>query len=171
MRDIIERIFQSLKEEDTDQYVDIFFSVQAGETELLLEDIVPLCRMLTYDFEYIECSQTEDIIKMTFWAINNSKMEDGLKELIKGLEDIHSEIQKGTKEDWDGEFFLYQFILGFVYRYEKEDIVLFGRLISESSSSDFKVMMLKTLKWTMKRKEDDKEYVMKGKVLADNISL
>jgi hypothetical protein len=50
-------------------------------------------------------------------------------------------------------------------------MVLFGEAISKSSSTDFKLVMLKILRCTMAREEEKEGYIIKGKILENNIKL
>lgn len=119
----------------------------------------------------MEYSQTVEIPAMTFEAINGNK-EEGLRELVKGLEEIyHTGLRE---EDMPVGGITYascieRYIGMFVLSYEEEDMILFGKLLSESFSSDFKLEILKILKRCIWRNEDKEGMDVKGNILEENI--
>ncbi|WP_251209814.1 hypothetical protein [Acetatifactor aquisgranensis] len=50
--------------------------------------------MIIIDSEYIEYSQIIEIARMTLWAVEAHNMQEGLREYVKGLEEIYDEGQK-----------------------------------------------------------------------------
>jgi hypothetical protein len=94
--------------------------------------------------------------------------------LVRGLQEIYNEGKKDTWKNWYGssyEDFIDRYIGMIILRYKEEDMVLFGEAISKSSSTDFKLVMLKILKCTMAREEEKEGYIIKGKILENNIKL
>ena len=56
--------------------------------------------MTIIDSEYIEYSQIIEIVRMTLWAVEKGDMKEGIKEFVKGLEEIYNEGQKDTWKNW-----------------------------------------------------------------------
>ncbi|MBD5467503.1 MAG: hypothetical protein HDR21_05035 [Lachnospiraceae bacterium] len=173
MKEFIQRMYQAIQEGNVELFDDIEDGVKRGDIELSTEDIVPLCKLIITDSEYIEYSQIIEIARMTLWAVEKN-IKEGFEELVKGLEEIYNEGKKDTWKNWYGsgyEEFIDRYIGMTILRYKEEDMVLFGKSISKSCSTDFKSVMLKILKRTMAREEEKEGYVMKGKILEDNIKL
>ena len=166
-------MYQAIQEGNVELFDDIEDGVKRGDIELSTEDIVPLCRLIITDSEYIEYSQIIEIARMTLWAVEKN-IKAGFEELAKGLEEIYNE---GKKDTWKNRYgsgyeeFIDRYIGMTILRYKEEDMVLFGKTISKSCPADFKSVMLKILKRTMAREEEKEGYVMKGKILEDNIKL
>ena len=174
MRDIIMKIYQSTESGNLEQYADIVLNVYHGKENLLLEDIVPLCKFLACDFEYMEYSQTVEIATMTYLAINNSDMKEGLCELIKGLEELYTEGIKDSKKSWINgtcEDHIERYLGMFIMSYRAEDMTLFGKLISENSSLDFKLKILEILRESIDYNKNKEGYEIKGNLLVENIVL
>ena len=172
MRDIIRKIYESTKSGEFDDYGDILLSVYDGDEKLLLEDIVPLCRFLSCDFEYMEYSQTVEIPTMTYMAIENCGMEEGLCELIKGLEELYEEGLKDSQKSWFNgtcEDHIERYFSMFIMSYKAEEMILFGKLISENASSDFKLKALEILRESINYNKNKEGYEMKGNLLAESI--
>ena len=173
MREFIQRMYQAIQEGNVELFDDIEEDIKRGDTELSTEDIVPLCKLIIIDSEYIEYSQIIEIARMTLWAVEKD-IKEGLDELVKGLEEIYNEGKKDTWKNWYGsgyEEFIDRYIGMTVLRFKEEDMVLFGKSISKSCSTDFKSVMVKILKRTMAREEEKEGYIIKGKILENNIRL
>ena len=163
MRDFIQRMYHAIQEGNVELFDDIEEDIKRGNIELSLEDIVPLCKMTIIDSEYIEYSQ---IIK--------GDMKEGIKEFVKGLEEIYNEGQKDTWKNWYGfsyEEFIDRYIGMTILRYKEDDMILLGNTISKSGCTNFKITILKILKRTMAREAEKEEYLVKGKILERNIKL
>ena len=95
-----------------------------------------------------------------------------MQELIIGLEEIYNEGQKDTWVNWHDdtwEDFIDRYISMAILRYKEEDMVLFGKLISKNTSIKFKSALLKILELIMINEDDIEEYLIKGKILKENI--
>jgi len=171
MREVIKKIYQSIIDGDVEPYVDILLGFDSGDIELLLEDIVPLCQIFIHDYEFMEFSQTVEIPAMIYKIIDKNDKEEGLKELIKGLEKIYLNGPRGAKSDLDYDYYLERFLGMFILRYEENDMVLLGHLISGSKVYDFQSEILKQINICINREEnkEDANLEIKGKVLMDNI--
>ena len=174
MKEFIKNMYSAIKEGDIEKFYDIEDAIINGNIKLSLEDIVPLCHLIIFDPEYREYCQIIEIARMTFWAIERNDMENGLQKLIIGLEEIYNEGQKDTWVNWHDdtwEDFIDRYISMAILRYKEDDMVLLGKLISKSSSIKFKSALLEILESTMIREDDTKEYLIKGKILKENIKL
>ncbi len=174
MRGFIQRMYQAIQEGDVEVFDDIEEVIKRGDIELSTEDIVPLCKLIIIDSEYIEYSQIIEIARMTLWAVEKKDIKEGFKELAKGLEEIYNEGKKDTWKNWYGsgyEEFIDIYIGMTILRYKEEDMVLLGKSISKSCSTDFKSVMLKILKRTMAREEEKEGYITKGEILGNSIKL
>ncbi len=174
MREFIKQMYQAIQEGDVNLFDDIEDKIKKGDIELTVEDVVPLCRMIIIDSEYIEYSQIIEIARMTLWAVEAHNMQEGLREYVKGLEEIYDEGQKSTWKNWyksSCEDFLNIYISMTLLRYKEEDIALFGKEISENRSVNFKLVIAKILKQIMRREGENKECINKGKILKKYIEL
>lgn len=174
MKEFIQRMYQAIQEGNVGLFDEIENNIKRGDIELSTEDIVPLCKLIILDSEYIEYSQIIEIARMTLWAVEKKDIKKGLEELVKGLEEIYNEGRKNTWKNWYGssyEEFIDRYIGMTILRYKEKDMVLFGESISKSCSTDFKSMVLRILKCTMAREEEKEEYTIKGKILENNIKL
>lgn len=174
MKEFIKQMYQAIQEGDVNRFDDIEDKIKKGEIELTVEDVVPLCRMIIIDSEYIEYSQIIEIARMTLWAVETHNMQEGLKEYVKGLEEIYEEGQKSTWKNWykySCEDFLDRYIGMTLLRYKEENIALFGKEISENTSVDFKLVMAKILKRIMRREGENKECIDKGEILKKYVEL
>lgn len=172
MREFMQQMYQAVSEDDVDSFYDIEDSIKRGEIELSVEDIVPLCKLIIFDSEFIEYSQIIEIARMTLWAVEEENIKAGFQELAKGLEEIYNEGIKDTWTNWyhaSYKDFIDIYIGVIICRYKEEDMVLFGEAISKSESIDFKSMMLQVLKRTMMREEETEGYIAKGKILENSI--
>ena len=172
MRDIIMQIYQSTESGNLEQYSDIVLSVYHGQENLLLEDIVPLCKFLACDFEYMEYSQTVEITTMTYMAIHNCDMKEGLCELIRGLEELYKEGLINSKKSWINgtcEDHIERYLSMFIMNYKAEDMTLFGKLISENGSLDLKFKIKEILRESIDYNKNKESYEFKGKLLAEKI--
>jgi len=152
-------MYHAIQEGNVELFDDIEEDIKRGNIELSLEDIVPLCKMTIIDSEYIEYSQIIEIVRMTLWAVEKGDMKEGIKEFVKGLEEIYNE---GQKDTWKNMTIL---------RYKEDDMILLGNTISKSGCTNFKITILKILKRTMAREAEKEEYLVKGKILERNIKL
>lgn len=174
MKEFIQQMYNSIQEGNVEQFDDIENDIKNGKIGLSLEDIIPLCNLIIFDSEYIEYSQIIEIARMTFWAIEKNNMEEGLRQLAIGLEEIYTAGQKDTWTNWYGsdcEEFIDRYISMAVLRYKEEDMYLFGKALSQSHSTDFKSVLLKVLRETVIREEDREGYHIKAKILEDSINL
>jgi hypothetical protein len=174
MKEFIQQMYQAILEGNVELFDDIEDCIKRGDIELSTEDIVPLCKLIITDSEYIEYSQIIEIARMTLWAVEKKDIKEGLEELVRGLQEIYNEGKKDTWKNWYGssyEDFIDRYIGMTILRYKEEDMVLFGEAISKSSSTDFKLVMLKILKCTMAREDEKEGYIIKGKILENNIKL
>lgn len=174
MRDFIQRMYHAIQEGNVELFDDIEEDIKRGNIELSLEDIVPLCKMTIIDSEYIEYSQIIEIVRMTLWAVEKGDMKEGIKEFVKGLEEIYNEGQKDTWKNWYSfsyEEFIDRYIGMTILRYKEDDMILLGNTISKSGCTNFKITILKILKRTMAREAEKEEYLVKGKILERNIKL
>jgi len=86
---------------------------------------------------------------MTLWAVEKGDMKEGIKEFVKGLEEIYNEGQKDTWKNWYGfsyEEFIDRYIGMTILRYKEDDMILLGNTISKSGCTNFKITILKILK-------------------------
>lgn len=172
MREFIQQMYKAIQEGDVERFDEIEDDIKNEKIRLALEDIVPLCNLIILDSEYIEYSQIIEIAKMTFWAIEQNNMEEGLQELAVGLEEIYDLCQKDTWTNWYGsncEEFLDRYISMAILRYNEDRLRLFGNKLSQSHSADFRSTIRKVIKGTMAREEEQEGYVTKGKILANSI--
>lgn len=100
MKEFIQQMYKAIQEEDVERFDDIEDDIKNENIKLALEDIVPLCNLSILDSEYIEYSQIIEIAKMTFGAIEQNNMEEGLQEFAIGLEGIYDFGQKDTWTNW-----------------------------------------------------------------------
>ena len=174
MKDYLEDIYISFQGNYYEKFDKIVDDIRDDNIKLSLKDIVPLCRLSIFDSEDVEYSQILDIIRIIFWTIERNDMEKGLQELIIGLEEIYNEGQKDTWTNWYGETcedFIDRYIKMSVQGYKEEDMVLFGKLISKNNSIKFKSALLKILELIMIDEDDTEEYLIKCKILKENIKL
>jgi len=181
VREVIKKIYQSIIDGDVEPYVDISLGFDSGDIELLLEDIVPLCQIFIHDYEFLEFSQTIEIPGMIYDIINGNDKEIGLRELIKGLEEIYRYGPRESVITLNYDYYLERFLEMFILGYEEKDMVLFGRLISESKFHDFKSEIVKRIDACINEEEDQdledleddlvdlEDLKIKGKVLMNNI--
>lgn len=166
MRDFIQRMYHAIQEGNVELFDDIEEDIKRGNIELSLEDIVPLCKMTIIDSEYIEYSQIIEIVRMTLWAVEKGDMKEGIKEFVKGLEEIYNEGQKDTWKNWYGfsyEEFIDRYIGMTILRYKEDDMILLGNTISKSGCTNFKITILKILKRTMAREAGKGRVFSQGK--------
>lgn len=119
MKEFIEQMYQAIQDGDVGLFDDIEDGIKRGAIELSTEDIVPLCRLIITDSEYIEYSQIIEIARMTLWTVEKKDIKEGLKELVKGLEVIYNEGKKNTWKNWYGSSYE-EFID--IYRYDDIEI-------------------------------------------------
>lgn len=174
----ISELYKSLEEVDFEKFDVIFESVSKGDVIFSLEDIVSLCKIFTYKFEDMEPHQEIKITKMTFMTIDRYGLNNGLKMLINGLDEIYKIGVVDTQIDeldYNYEDYMDEFIGMFVNSYKKEDMILFGQLISAYPSEKLKLKLLELLKKDLKEYGEqeqryiNKEYLKKGEILLENI--
>ena len=159
MRDIIKKLYQSIVEDIPDLYEEIFFGAQDKKIKLLLEDVFPLCQLSIYDSEFMQDSDILDIIKMVFWAIGNH-LEEGFQELVKGLEYIYQNVNMNTRiyiKDMTVEDYIHYYLISAIVRYEDDDFILLGKIISENPSIAFKEKIVEVLKKCICYFKEDEE--------------
>lgn len=77
MKEFIEQMYQAIQDGDVGLFDDIEDGIKRGAIELSTEDIVPLCRLIITDSEYIEYSQIIEIARMTLWAVEKKDIKKG----------------------------------------------------------------------------------------------
>lgn len=55
MKEFIKQMYQAIQESDVNLFDDIEDKLKKGDIDLTVEDVVPLCRMIIIDSEYICC--------------------------------------------------------------------------------------------------------------------
>lgn len=135
---------EALENYDCEQIGKIYFGVRDDNILVGVEDIVPLCKMFTYEFEDTEPVNDQLIVKMTFHIIDRCGMEKGLQELVKGLMEIYDKsiANYGNKKlpgnTYEGFMdYIKDYVNSFIASYNETDMVMFGKLIKTNTSSAF----------------------------------
>jgi len=175
MRDVIKEFYQSITEEDVDLYEKIYFGAQDGKIELLSEDIYPLCQLSIYDSDTMQPSDIVETIRMVFWAIERGDMEEGFKELVKGLEYIYYKVNADSRvylKYHTADTYIYEYMSMAIFRYKKDELVLLGKVISENlSSTVVKREIVRAIKGRMNYNEDEEGVIENGNILIDSIKI
>ena len=79
MKEFIQQMYQAIQEGNVGLFDEIEDSIKRGDIELSTEDIVPLCRLIIFDSEYIEYSQIIEIARMTLWAVEKKRYKRGIR--------------------------------------------------------------------------------------------
>jgi len=187
MRDYITELYEALENYDCEQIGRIFFGVRDGNISVGEEDIVPICRMFTYEFQDTEPANDQLIMKITFHIIDSCGMEKGLREFVKGLMEIYNKsiadygnkkIPGNTYEGlWD---YIREYVNMFMASYEDTEMILFGRLIRINASIGFKGRLIEMIEKDLGDYEDEylrksrqitEDIVRKGNILIENIKM
>ena len=174
MREIMKKLYQSIVEEIPDLYEEIYFGVQDKKIKLQLEDIFPLCQFSIYDSESMQCSDILDITRMVFWAIEEGDLEEGFKELIKGLEFIYNNVDVNTRTYWNdktAESYTYTYLMIAISRYKEDELTLLGKVISKNQSNILKKDLKAMLKRCIHFNEDEDGIIENGNLLLENIKI
>lgn len=187
MRDYIAMLYEALENYDCEQVGKIYFGVRDGNVSVGEEDIVPLCRMFTYEFEDTDPVNDQLIVKITFHIIDRCSKEKGLQELVKGLMEIFdkSTANYGNKKlpgnTYEGLMdYIKDYINTFIASYNDADMILFGRLIKANTSLAFKDRLIEIAEKDLGDYEDEylrkykritADIVRKGKLLIENIKM
>ena len=174
MREIMKKLYQSIVEEIPDLYEEIYFGVQDKKIKLQLEDIFPLCQFSIYDSESMQCSDRLDITRMVFWAIEEGDLEEGFKELIKGLEFIYNNVDVNTRTYWNdktAESYIYTYLMIAISRYKEDELTLLGKVISKNQSNILKKDLKAMLKRCIHFNEDEDGIIENGNLLLENIKI
>ena len=174
MREIMKKLYQSIVEEIPDLYEEIYFGVQDKKIKLQLEDIFPLCQFSIYDSESMQCSDILDITRMVFWAIEEGDLEEGFKELIKGLEFIYNNVDVNTRTYWNdktAESYIYTYLMIAISRYKEDELTLLGKVISKNKSNILKKDLKAMLKRCIHFNEDEDGIIENGNLLLENIKI
>lgn len=174
MREIMKKLYQSIVEEIPDLYEEIYFGVQDKKIKLQLEDIFPLCQFSIYDSESMQCSDILDITRMVFWAIEEGDLEEGFKELIKGLEFIYNNVDVNTRTYWNdktAESYICTYLMIAISRYKEDELTLLGKVISKNQSNILKKDLKAMLKRCIHFNEDEDGIIENGNLLLENIKI
>ena len=185
MRDYITKLYEALENYDCEQVGKIYFGVRDGNISVGEEDIVPLCKMFTYEFQDTEPVNDQLIVKITFQIIDRCGIETGLQELVKGLMEIYDKsiANYGNKKlPGNTNEGLMDYIKGyvntFIASYGDEDMVLLGKLIKTNTPLTFKDRLLEIVEEDLGDYEDEYlrkvrritvDIVRRGKLLIENI--
>lgn len=185
MRDYITKLYEALENYDCEQVGKIYFGVRDDNISVGEEDIVPLCKMFTYEFQETEPVNDQLIVKITFHIIDRCGMETGLQELVKGLMEIYdrSIANYGNKKlpgnTYEGLMdYIKEYVNTFIASYSDEDMVLLGELIKTNTSLSFKDRLLEIVEKDLGDYEDEylrkvrritEDIVRRGKLLIENI--
>lgn len=173
MRDYIKRMYESLQNNDSYQFDEIYFGIVNGNIETGVSDIVPICVMSIHDFaNKIEPHQQRKIAKITFHICNQNDLEKGLMELIKGIKRIYNESlidqEKKLKSFFSYEEIMEEFLGMFVCEYDEENMILLANLLNKDDCREFKDKLIEILEEDMEYQEED--FRRKGSVLIDYIN-
>ena len=174
MREIMKKLYQSIVEEIPDLYEEIYFGVQDKKIKLQLEDIFPLCQFSIYDSESMQCSDILDITRMVFWAIEEGDLEEGFKELIKGLEFIYNNVDVNTRTYWNdktAESYIYTYLMIAISRYKEDELTLLGKVISKNQSNILKKDLKAMLKRCIHFNEDEDGIIENRNLPLENIKI
>ncbi len=187
MKDYITKLYEALENYDCEQIGRIYFGVRDGKISVGEEDIVPMCRMFTYELQDTEPTNDQLIMKITFHIIDNCGMEKGLQELVKGLMEIYDKsiTSYGNKtisgNTYEGLMdYIREYVNMFIASYKDTDMILFGKLIRINASLGFKSRLIEMIEKDLGDYEDEylrtakqitEEIVRKGKILAENIKM
>ena len=185
MRDYLNKLYEALENYDCEQVGKIYFGVRDGNISVGVEDIVPLCKMFTYEFQDTDPVNVQLIVKITFQIIDRCGMEIGLQELVKGLMEIYDKsiANYGNKKlpgnTYEGLMdYIKEYVNTFIASYSDEDMVLLGKLIKTNTPLSFKDRLLEIVEEDLGDYED--EYLRKvrritvdilrrGKLFIENI--
>lgn len=180
MKNYINELYKSLEELDFEKFDEIYEGIREGEIIFDIQNIVSLCKIFTCKFKDMEPDQEIKTYSMTFLTIDRYGLENGLKLLIEGLDEIYKKSLVDTqvnKLDFDYDDYIDEYIGMFVNSYEEGDMILFGQLISAYPSEKLKMKLLELLKKDLKEYGEqeqryiNKEYLKKGEILLENIKL
>ena len=168
----IEQMYKGIRSADVRMFDEVEESIKRGEIELHLDSIVPLCKLSIIDSEYIEYSQVIEIVRIVFMIIEDNETQEGLGELVKGLEMICAE---GKKNPWIYRFgeahkdVVERYISTFVMCYKEKDMILLGNIMSENMSIECRKEVIKVVRESIDYNDEKKGYKIKGELLIENI--
>lgn len=171
MNDYIKKLYEALEYFNIEQFDEIYDEIKSGNIKTHVEDIVPMCKIFICDFKNMEPHQIRKVVKMTFFIIDKGSLTEGLQELVKGLEEIYKKSILSEQEDsldFSYEDFIDEYVSMFVNSYNELDMELFGRLISNVDSQNFKLKLVEILRKSMEEYGTE-DYVKNGNVLIENI--
>jgi len=163
----VPQLYDTLENLDYDGFGDIYESISEGKYIFKMEDISLLCKLFTYNFEDIHPHQIRQIVKMTFLTVNEYDIYSALIELIKGLKMIYDKSvveEANNKLRFTYDDFIYEYISMFINNYKSPEIELFGKLISNDKSKEFKTKITELIDKSMEFGEND--YRAKGEFLS-----
>lgn len=163
---IIKELYKSLKNTDFENFDKIYFSVRDGRCKFNVEEIVPLCELLTYDYDYIEPHQSLKIVNMTFLTIKRYEPKMSFIELVKGLKIIYN--RSSDKKQEEMEEYIERYISSFLSEYKDEDISILGNIIKKDESKAFKEHIVAIVEESMEYYAED-DYVAKCTMLIECI--
>lgn len=185
MRDYITKLYEALENYDSQQVGKIYFAMRDGNIAVGAEDIVPLCKMFTYEFQDTEPVDEQLIVKMTYYVIDKCGLEIGLQELVKGLMEIYDKsiANYGNKIVFGNKYeglmdYIKGYVNTFIASYSDEDMILLGRLIRTNTSLSFKDRLVEIVAKDLGEYDDEElrkarrmtaDIVRKGNLLIDNI--
>lgn len=167
LNDYIMRLYKALKNEDIEEFGDITLDVDDSKIIQTEEDIIHLCRLFTYDFNYMEPHVKLDITRMIFSAMDKGSRENGLKDLVRGLFEIFNKSLEDDRRDRYDSYFKH-ILRRFISYYNESDMILFGKFVSNIASQEFKTKLLDTIRESLIRMLEEK-YVRNAMVLEENI--
>lgn len=187
MRGYITELYEALENFDCEKVGKIYFGVRDGSVSVGKEDIVPLCKMFTYEFEDTEPINDQLIEKITFRIIDSCGREECLPELVKGLYSIyhHSLTNYGDRKlpgnTYEGLMdCILEYIKMFIATYSDEDMILLGEITKMQTSVDFRNRLIELAENDLENYEDEylrsvmritEDIVRKGKLLLDTIKI
>jgi hypothetical protein len=122
----------------------------------------------------MQCSDILDITRMVFWAIEEGDLEEGFKELIKGLEFIYNNVDVNTRTYWNdktAESYIYTYLMIAISRYKEDELTLLGKVISKNQSNILKKDLKAMLKRCIHFNEDEDGIIENGNLLLENIKI
>lgn len=170
MENNIIKLYEALEEVDFEKFDEVYDGVKDDNIRLEQKDIVLLCSIFIHKWEYMEPHQIRKIVKMTFMTMDKYELESGLEELVKGLELIYKKslLDNEKNNGFTYEDFMIEFLRMFINSYKEEDMILLGRVLSNSKSSDFKMKVIEISKKDMEE-HNNRDYKIKGNILVNNI--
>ena len=107
-------------------------------------------------------------------AIEEGDLEEGFKELIKGLEYIYNNVDVNTRTYWNdktAESYIYTYLMIAISRYKEDELILLGKVISKNQSNILKKDLKALLKRCIHFNEDEDGIIENGNLLLENIKI